>query len=196
MRTGLALSISAGLACIAGACASQPPPSAEAVATEHAQCTRNPTVDEQQALEAVHRTTVIKSQPLYSLVSTKDAQPEARVNGATLVVEPPPGVSMERMTRVLQCHSARAVLGQTAGPTFADDPFFLPGSWLDINVEQMQGNYAVTIAARNVRDGLKVFQNANAFAENRGGRVDNKCIAWRTADPDRECAALPRPLKE
>jgi hypothetical protein len=196
MRTRLSSTFLAGLGCLACACGSQPRPSARAVAVEQIQCTESPTVDEEQMLRLMQGTTVIKSQPLYSLVPTKADQPEARVNGATLVVQPPAGVTADRMTRALQCHSARAVLSQTKEPSFADDPFVLPGSWLDINVEQMQGRYAVTIAARNVHDGLRVLENANAFAENRGGAVDNRCIAWRTVDPNRECAPLPPPAKE
>jgi hypothetical protein len=196
MRTWLGSSVLAWLGCLACACGSQPPPSAKAVTAEQIQCTRSPTVDEEQVLRLMQGTTVIKSQPLYSLVPTKADQPEARVNGATLVVQPAAGVTAEEMTRALQCHSARAVLSQTSSSSFAVDPFVLPGSWLDINVEQMQGRYAVTIAARNVHDGLRVLQNANAFAENRGGAVDNRCIAWRTVDPNRECAPLPRPARE
>jgi hypothetical protein len=148
------------------------------VAIEKAQCTANPTADEQHVLRLMQGTTVIKSQPLYSLVSAKDVQPSARVNGATLVVRPPAGVSPAEMTRTLQCHAAQAVLGQVDRP-LRDDPFVLSGSWLDIEVTPQDGGfYAVAITARDIDQGLKVFQNANTFAENRGGWVDNTCVPW------------------
>jgi hypothetical protein len=49
----------------------------------------------------------------------------------------------------------------------------LPGTWLDINATERQSTYYVTIAARDIDHGLKVLENANAFAANRGGQVDN-----------------------
>jgi hypothetical protein len=188
MNTGIALSLGAGFACMIGACASQPPPNAQAAKTEQLQCSDNPTEEDQYDLALIQSMAVIKSQPLYSLVNTMYVQPEARVNGATLVVQAPPGVSTERMTRALQCHSARAELGQANGAPYGDDPFVLPGAWLSIHVlDNRQGAYAVTIAANNIDNGLKVLRNANTFTVNRGGRVDNKCVPWPTANPEMSC---------
>jgi hypothetical protein len=102
MNSGVGLSLGAGFACLVGACTFQPPsPRTQATNTDRIQCPENPTAEEERDLALIQSATVIKSQPLYSLVNSKDEQPEARVNGATLVVQPPQGVSPERMTRAL-----------------------------------------------------------------------------------------------
>jgi hypothetical protein len=40
-----------------------------------------------------------------------------------------------------------------------------------------------------------VLENANAFAENHGGVVDNECTPWAMRDPDKECAPMPRAMR-
>jgi hypothetical protein len=148
--------------------------------------------DEEQVISLLQGTTVLKSQPLYSTVSTKSVQPEARVNGATLVLQPPPGVTTERMSRTLQCHAARAALGQI-GTSLRNDPFVLPGSWLDINVLPQPDGYAVTITAKDIAQGLSVLRNANAFAENHRGWVDNRCLPTQPAGVADGCPQRPSP---
>jgi hypothetical protein len=48
-----------------------------------------------------------------------------------IVVRPPEGVSASRMTRVLQCHNARVVLGRAGEAELPNDPYVLPGTWVD-----------------------------------------------------------------
>jgi hypothetical protein len=179
MKTGFVLSGLAGIACMLAACATQPKPTASAVTTtQRFQCSSDPAVDQQQLEQVMQQTTVIKSQPLYSLVNSKDVPLSARVLGATLVVQPPNGTTTAELTRLLRCHGARTVLAKGSTSTFGTDPFYLADSWLDIDVKEAQGAYAITIGARNVRKGLEVFRNANMFAVDHGGRVDNRCVAW------------------
>jgi hypothetical protein len=82
-----------------------------------------------------------------------------------LVVRPPEGVSPERMTRIIQCHSARALLGQIDRSQFPDDPFWLPDTWVSIEVKPDNGNYAVTLEANDIPTNLKLAARAKAYAE-------------------------------
>jgi len=78
------------------------------------------------------------------------------------LVHAPRDVSPSQMTKALQCHSARAALGQVESAQLQNDPYYLPEASLDIMVEPRDDNYAVTVRAHNVRDGLEVLAHANA----------------------------------
>jgi hypothetical protein len=90
---------------------------------------------------------------------------EERVDGAMLLVRPPQSVSAEQMTRMLQCHSARVLLGQVDRNAIRNDPYWLPDSWVNIKVTPDKGNFAVTLSADTVRDGLVVLGRANHYAD-------------------------------
>jgi len=144
-------------------CSSNPPPSAKAARVERLQC--EPGETGQQEEQLIRSTKVLDVEPLYSHVRTSNGNAEERVNGAKLIVRPPQGISAERMTRLLQCHSARVLLGQANAPSFGDDPYWLPDSWVTIDVKPEDGNFAVTLSADSVRDNLKVFSRANRYGE-------------------------------
>jgi hypothetical protein len=90
---------------------------------------------------------------------------EERVDGVKLLVRPPPGISAEQMTRILQCHGARALLGQVNRDAVRNDPYWLPDSWVNIKVTSENGNFAIKVSADTVRDNLKVFGLANHYAD-------------------------------
>jgi len=159
-----------GLACLAGACAERAAPAAKAASVERVQCDPGNTATDN--VRALQRTTVLSASPLYSHVLSGKNNSEDRVTGARLVVRPPQGVSTETLTRLLQCHSAQALLGQVDLSRFSDDPYFLPDSWLDINVEPVDGNLTVVLRADSVSDGLQVLQRATAFADAHRGVAD------------------------
>lgn len=155
--------VAIGVACIASACAGRTPPSARAAAVEQMQCDRSTSGGEDVRL--LQQTSVLRASPLYSHVITGKNGSEDRVTGAKLLVRAPDGVSAERLTRVLQCHSAQALLGQVDATRFADDPSWLPEAWLDIDVKPDNGNFSVVLRADSVSDGLHVLQRATAFAD-------------------------------
>lgn len=144
-------------------CASAPPPAVKAAQVEQVQCDQSTSPEEDATILAT--TKVISSEPIYSNVPTSYGDIEHRVNGAKLVVRPPEGVSAERMTRILQCHSARQLLGQSDRPDLANDPYWLPGAWLDIQVTPENGNYAVTLEANTIEKSLQVYARAVAYAD-------------------------------
>lgn len=105
-------------------CAASPPPVVRAAQVERIQCDQRPSTDADVRL--IERADVIEEEPLYSHVITGPNGAEERIDGAKVVVRPPAGVSSEDLTRALQCHGARAVLGQVDRSQLVDDPFWLP----------------------------------------------------------------------
>jgi hypothetical protein len=74
-------------------------------------------------------------------------------------------VSAEQLTRILQCHSARALLGRLDRDSVPNDPYWLPDTWVNIDVKAEDGNFAVTLTADTVRDNLQVYGRANRYAD-------------------------------
>jgi hypothetical protein len=96
---------------------------------------------------------------------------ESRVTGAWLLVRAPAGMSSDELARALQCHGAKALLGQLDPAELPRDPFVLPGAWLDISVKPEAGNLAVYIQTDTTFDALNEVQKATAFAETHGAAV-------------------------
>jgi hypothetical protein len=154
--------VAIGLAFIATACTEGIVPARKAAAVEQMQCSHSAAAGDD--VRILQHTSVLSAGPLYSHVVCKDGS-EDRIVGARLVVRAPEGVSPERLTRVLQCHSAQVLLGQVDSSRFADDPYWLPDAWLDIQVKPENGNLEVVVRADNIPDGLHVLQRATAFAD-------------------------------
>lgn len=153
--------IGAGVAFAAG-CAANVPPSAKAAQVEQMQCTGSKT--SQDDLHLLQASTVLKAEPIYSRVHTNGNE-EDRVSGAKLLIRPQEGVTADRLARVLQCHSARVLLGQVDRSQLPDDPTWLPDAWVDIDVTPEAGNFAVTLRSDTVAKNLQVLNRASAFAE-------------------------------
>jgi hypothetical protein len=150
------------IAALAAACASADRPAARAAKVERIQCESGAVA--QSDLAVIRSVKVIDAEPLYSYMASNAGDNDGRiVDGAKIVVRPPVGVPAERLSRILQCHNAQVLLGvQSKLPT---DPFWLPGTWLSIEVNPEHGNYAVTLEADTVADNLKLAAQATAFAK-------------------------------
>jgi hypothetical protein len=157
------LLIAGTASCCALGCASSPTPTVKAAQVEQLQC--DASTSPQEDARILESTKVIESEPIYSSVPTGSDNIEHRVNGAKLVIRPPEGVSAERMTRILQCHSARELLGRADRTTVASDPYWLPGAWVDIRVTPEDGNYAVDLEADTIAKSLEVYSRAVAYAD-------------------------------
>jgi hypothetical protein len=147
---------------LAAACATAIPPARQAAEVERIQCGSG--AAEANDLRIVQDAPVIRSEPLYSHVMSGSGGAEERVDGAKLVVVPPAGVSAERMTRILQCHGARALLGKVEPTSSPEDPFWLPNAWVTIEVKPEDGNYAVTLEANDIPTNLELATRARAYA--------------------------------
>jgi hypothetical protein len=162
MKSLVSMLVGVGVASVLSACAANVPPSAKAAEVERMQCSHGTNArDDIQLLQA---TTVLQAEPIYSHIHTNTNE-EERVSGAKLLIRPPEGISADRLAGVLQCHSARLLLGQIDRSQIPDDPYWLPDAWLDINVTPEGGNLAVTLRADTVTKNLAVLSRATAFAD-------------------------------
>lgn len=103
-----------------------------------------------QAVEAV--------EPSIARVKSGPMDREARMRGALLHVRPLPGVSREGLTRGLECHQVRVVLGQV--PPTTDDPYVLPGRWLDIDTDSVGDGFVVRVETDEPADAREVLARA------------------------------------
>lgn len=149
-------------ATLLGACAVGVPPQTKAARVERSQCADGPSAADDVRL--LQSTTVLKAEPIYSRIHTNGNE-EDRVSGARLLIRAPEGVSADRMAQLLQCHSARLLLGQIDRTQLVDDPYWLPDAWLDIDVAPEAGRFAVTLRADSVAKNLQVLNRATAFAD-------------------------------
>src|SRR5271157_3464665 len=110
MKSYLFRTVATGAFSLATACAGQPRATVQAAGVERLQCDSSSTSQD----DLVRSIAVVRVEPLYSQVGSTGST-EERVNGAKLTVRPPKGVSAEQLTRILQCHGARVLLGQING---------------------------------------------------------------------------------
>jgi len=160
MQRYLLATLGTGVLALASACASQPGATAQAAGVERMQCDSSSTSQD----NLVRSIAVLRVEPVYSHVRTNNSS-EERVNGAKLVVRPPKGVTADQLTRILQCHSARVLLGQLNSNAVPNDPYWLPDRWVNIDVRGENGNFAVTVSADTLNDNLQVYGRANHYAD-------------------------------
>jgi hypothetical protein len=160
MQSYLLRTLATGTLSLAAACAAQPRATVQAASVERMQCDSSTASQD----DLVRSIAVLHVQPIYSHVGSTGST-EERVNGATMLVRPPKGVSAEQLTRILQCHGARVLLGQLNHNAVPNDPYSLPDAWVNIDVKPDNGNFAITVSADTVRDNLQVYGHANHYAD-------------------------------
>jgi hypothetical protein len=162
MQNKLVLGLAAlGVLAIAPACTSAPPPAARAAGVERL----NQCAGTESGVAFLRSTRVLRIDPIYSHVASSKDGSENRVSGAKLLVQPPNGVSADQMDRILECHSAAVLLGQVSGLAVPNDPYWLPNSWVNIDVKPEGANFAVTLTADSLRDNLQVWGRASHYAD-------------------------------
>jgi len=115
----------------------------------------------QQELRELEGMTVLSARPNCHLDYCSGVN---QVWGISLVVRPPEGTTLEQFTRDLRCHNLRALSGEGDASRIPDDPYGLPGSWLDIDVKAQDGNFVVVLNGDTVADNLLILRRARAFA--------------------------------
>jgi hypothetical protein len=144
------------------ACETRVPPATAAASAEREQCDSRVTAS--TATQLLQANAVLRVQPLYHHIIVSPNNSEARPAGVKLVLRPPTGVTAEELTRILQCHSARVLLGKVNPAEIPDDPYWLADRWLDIQVTPENGNFAVTVCADSVHDNIEVLGRATRYA--------------------------------
>jgi hypothetical protein len=117
---------------------------------------------EETAAPLLSRSAVDSVEPAYSYVQSGPNDHEARLRGARIHIRPLPGFSREAMTRSLECHESRAMLGRV--PAQADDPYVLDGSWLDIDVASEGDGFVASVLADGIDPARRVLERAQRFA--------------------------------
>ncbi|HXX66291.1 MAG TPA: hypothetical protein VEK07_03865 [Polyangiaceae bacterium] len=148
------------MAFVAVGCAESIPVTNTAVQVESLQCDPASSGERDVAPLASR---VLGVEPLYTHIMTGNNNAEDRVCGAKILVRPLPNESAEALTRALQCHSARVLLGRIDASRLPVDPFSLANSWLDIDVKAEDGNFAIELQADTVSKNLEILARANAF---------------------------------
>jgi hypothetical protein len=100
---------------------------------------------------------------LYSTVESNKAGEESQLRGAIVRINALPGMSAEWLDRELECHGARLTLGRLQSSP--EDPFWLPGSTVDIDVRPAKDGFAIGIAGYSAADAHRIFDRAQAFAK-------------------------------
>jgi hypothetical protein len=100
-------------------------------------------------------------EPAYSYVqSGNDRRPNLR--GARIQIKPLPGLALQSMTRTLECHQAAVILRGEASP--ADDPYVLPGRWVDFDVSSADDGFVILARVISIEDARLVLARAKRFA--------------------------------
>jgi hypothetical protein len=106
-------------------------------------------------------------EPLYSSTAGSEGSKgdnQSELRGAVVNVQAVPGVTAEWLDRALECHSAKRVLGQGPQAGGAEDPFWLPGSVVDIDVRSAKDGFRVAVAGTSPAEGQKILTRAQSFA--------------------------------
>jgi|SRR5580692_5072978 hypothetical protein len=100
-------------------------------------------------------------QPAYATVPSGPAEREARLQGVRIRLRPTPGMSSETLTRSIECHQARVTLGELVPD--ADDPYVLPGVWLDLDASSARDSFVIVVGADDIEDARLVLERARRF---------------------------------
>jgi hypothetical protein len=101
-------------------------------------------------------------EPAYTYIASGSAEREARLRGALIHLRPGPAMSRESIQRALECHQAHVVLG--AASARDDDPYVLPGAWLDIDADSDGDGFVVAVRSDALGDARGVLERARRFA--------------------------------
>ncbi len=132
---------------------------ARAAQVEQLQCQGMPAG--QDELRSIEHMTVLKAESKCHVDYCNGA---AQVFGVRLVVRPSQPTSASELATLLRCHGARATLGKIDLSQDPSDPYWLPDSWVDIEVREDGGDFLVTLTGQSVTDNIHILRRATAFA--------------------------------
>lgn len=87
---------------------------------------------------------------------------DLRLRGVNLHMRPTLNVPVAMLQRALACHEAAVTLGGT--PQLPEDPYVLPGSWLDIDVSATNLGLVASVLTDSPDDARRVVERAHKFA--------------------------------
>jgi hypothetical protein len=122
-------------------------------------------VSEEASRNALSPALIDAVEPAYSYVSSGPVDRQARLRGARVHVRPAQAQSRESLQRGLECHQAGVLLGQIREPP--DDPYVLPGVWLDIDADSEGDGFVVAVQTNALPSARSVLERARRFASQR-----------------------------
>jgi hypothetical protein len=92
-----------------------------------------------------------------------------RSQGVEVLVQPPFGATPGDIARALQCKNARALLGQTADLSAKAEPFYLPNTWVSVDVMPEEGGlYSVKASAERIDENMALVDRTKEYAAANG----------------------------
>jgi hypothetical protein len=128
---------------------------------EHTRCRAED--DEKNLAPVLSGDAVQGVQPLYTTIEGAKSGVGSELRGVTVTIRPLPGMTAEWLDRELECHSARATLGH--GHAAPDDPFFLPTSFVNIEVRSATDGFDAEVVGYSPAEAAAILARANAFAK-------------------------------
>jgi hypothetical protein len=158
-----------GAACAFAACAQHPNPAVKAADVARTTCpTTNVQVSEDE--RTLDETRAVEVQPIMTTGGT-DGQGNpvvaGRADGVKVLVQPPPETPSKDLARAMRCRYAQALLGQTADTSPQNAPFYLPHTFVDVNVTREgegTGLFAVTARTDNTDDNVELMRRTREYA--------------------------------
>jgi hypothetical protein len=126
--------------------------------------TRCASDDDDKAIAPVlNGSAVQRIEPLLGTIGGAKSGPMPELRGVTVIVVALPGITAEWLDRALECHSAKEVLGHEPAPS--DDPFWLPGSFVNIDVTSDRDGFNVAIIGYSANDAQQILARSTSFAK-------------------------------
>lgn len=88
-----------------------------------------------------------------------------RLRGARLRFRPKAILSADALERSAECHESLVTLGSARA--IPDDPYVLPGSWVDIKATSTGDGYVVTVLIDDREKAQRLVERAQRFAARR-----------------------------
>jgi hypothetical protein len=88
---------------------------------------------------------------------------DLRLRGVNLHLRPTVNTPVGVLQRALECHEAAVILGD-APELLPDDPFVLPGFWLEIDVSSTNEGLMAAVLTDNPDDARRIVERAHKFA--------------------------------
>jgi hypothetical protein len=88
---------------------------------------------------------ILSVAPAYATVPTSNNNSQTRLLGAEIRLRAQPGLSRVWVDHVLRCHESARLRGASTMADADNDPFWLPGKWLDVDVREDQGLFVVQL---------------------------------------------------
>jgi hypothetical protein len=105
---------------------------------------------------------VIESVHAAYLHMNQGAGGDLRLRGVNLHMRPTVNMPVGVMQRTLECHEAAVTLGHA--PELPQDPYVLPGSWLEIEVSPTNEGLMAAVLTDSPDDARRVVERAHNFA--------------------------------